>query len=232
MANDAEPSSDERDLLNLFSQSALNDYPNPDRVGCPGTAFLEKLAFHRASIAMRDERLEHVLHCSPCYREFDEIRSKRTSETHQTKRLFIGWAVAALLLCSAGLALYRYRDATSFVQGGMTHSAPIVMQLNLQDRPVLRGEGRTPSGQALELPRGQLKLTVLLPFGSENGNYEVQVLRDIQDPLITARGTANISGDVTQLPLQLNTAPLSPGRYMFGIRRPPLDWVYNPIIIR
>ena len=37
-------------LLEVFEQSSLQDYPNPDRIGCPGQPFLRKLAFDRKSI--------------------------------------------------------------------------------------------------------------------------------------------------------------------------------------
>ena len=36
---------EERRLLEMFEQSSLNDYPNPEREGCPETAFVRKLGF-------------------------------------------------------------------------------------------------------------------------------------------------------------------------------------------
>ncbi|HWF45991.1 MAG TPA: hypothetical protein VG168_03210, partial [Bryobacteraceae bacterium] len=60
MGNEQEPTGEERELLDLLSESALNDYPNPERIGCPGEVFLRQLATDRKSVPIRDPRLDHV----------------------------------------------------------------------------------------------------------------------------------------------------------------------------
>ncbi|MCU1329094.1 MAG: hypothetical protein JWN34_4464, partial [Bryobacterales bacterium] len=66
----------ERQLLDASEQAALRDFPNPDRVGCPGTEFLRTLAADRRSVSVRDPRLDHVTHCSPCFTEFARFRAE------------------------------------------------------------------------------------------------------------------------------------------------------------
>src|SRR6185437_8516397 len=66
---------EERQLLRLLAESALNDYPNPERIGCPGQDFLRTLAYRRKLIPVSDPRLDHVVRCSPCFREFTNFQA-------------------------------------------------------------------------------------------------------------------------------------------------------------
>ena len=72
-------------------------------------------------------------------------------------------------------------------------SSALVSQLDLRNRSVTRGSPEA-QGQKenLIIPRGQLSLVILLPFGSEDGDYEVEVLRQVDHPLATGQGKATI----------------------------------------
>jgi hypothetical protein len=51
----------------------LTECPNPDRIGCPGSAVVSEYARRAADF---DETVEpeadyqHIVHCSPCYADF------------------------------------------------------------------------------------------------------------------------------------------------------------------
>ena len=51
-------------------------YPNPERRGCSGTDVLRNLATRstRFEDLEQDSHWQHVVHCSPCYREFLDLR--------------------------------------------------------------------------------------------------------------------------------------------------------------
>lgn len=231
MANESEPTGEEREFLDLLAESALNDYPNPDRIGCPGDEFLRRLATDRKSVSLRDPRLDHVVHCSPCFREFTAFQAKAAKRTGKHKTILFAFAAAAALVIAVTLWIpFIHGRGNSGTQGA--NSTPIVAQINLQDRSIVRG-GSSGSGEkgTLHLPRGRLKLTVLLPFGSDAGTYQIQILQDVQRPLLTAVGTAEIVDGVTKLTVSLNTSSLNRGKYMLGVRQPPLDWTYSPIMV-
>jgi hypothetical protein len=232
MRNAQEPTGEERAFLRLLQKSALNDYPNPERIGCPGEAFLRQLATDRKSIPISDPRLDHVVHCSPCFQELTALRSHTGGGSgRRRKGILFALAAAAVLILAVGLWI-AYRRSNHNRQRGVNKDSPIVAQISLQDRSIVRGATTDrETMEPLHLPRGQLRLTVLLPFGSDSGTYEVQILRDIQKPLLTAAGSAEIVNGVTKLNVSLNTSSLSGGKYMLGVRRPPLDWTYNPITI-
>jgi hypothetical protein len=63
-----------------LQEAILTSYPNPNRVGCPGTDEVRRLAMLSLdlSIELEDaepERWEHITHCSPCYKEYLDIRA-------------------------------------------------------------------------------------------------------------------------------------------------------------
>jgi hypothetical protein len=65
----------EREIDDILS----NANPNPARTGCLSRLVLAKLA-HRAT-SLNDPRWQHLLNCSPCYREFLELREEYTRTT-------------------------------------------------------------------------------------------------------------------------------------------------------
>jgi hypothetical protein len=70
--------------LSWLQEAILRDFPNPERTGCPGTAVIR-------DIAKRSVRLEivegadwdHIMRCSPCYREFLDINDKLRTEAQE-----------------------------------------------------------------------------------------------------------------------------------------------------
>jgi hypothetical protein len=96
---------------------------------------------------------------------------------------------------------------------------------------VTRGASGEPRYGAPRVPRAFLHLTILLPFGTEAGKYDVQIQREVDKPLVLASGMAVIVDGVTTLRVDLDTSNLPPSRYLLGARRPPLDWVFAPVIL-
>lgn len=220
---------EERELLRLLSESALNDYPNPQRLGCPGDDFLHKVAYHRKLIPPSDPRLDHVVHCSPCFHEFKDFQAAATRE--RNRRWAAITTVAAVIVI--GVALWIIGPFTGMIGPSRINTTPIIAQIDLQNRSITRG-GPVPlqKNDGILVPRGRLRLTILLPSGSDEGDYHVQVLREIDKPLIASFGQAEVVEGVTKLSVTLNTSSLFPGKYLLGIRHPPLDWVFDPITVQ
>lgn len=66
----------EKDLMDAFEYVVHRDFPNPERVGCPGREVLAQLA----SLPW-DSKLSHLLahirKCAPCFDELKQIRQSR-----------------------------------------------------------------------------------------------------------------------------------------------------------
>jgi len=229
MADTWKSTGEDRKLLELLAKSALEDYPNPERNGCPGNEFVRRLAFDRPSVALDDARLDHILHCSPCFRELKELQG-RAAQKHRRRTVSIFASAVALLLASACVWFIVSHDNYA---GENRNAMPLVAQIDLQNRALTRGVSPTPQvTDNLSLPRGRLRLTVLLPFASEPGTYEVEVLKEIDKPLVTSSGRAVIVNGVSTLTLPLGTARLPAGKYLLGIRKPPTDWTFNTVTLQ
>src|SRR5580693_10600655 len=61
-------------LRQELQESALTEFPNPERAGCPAPAALEGMSRRRAE--MTQEQLHHITHCSPCLKAFLSIREE------------------------------------------------------------------------------------------------------------------------------------------------------------
>jgi|ERR1700694_1689726 len=70
LPNDMDPG--EAELLLAWGSYLEERYPNPDRIDCPGTELLKKIAgapkdFHDRKV------LDHVARCAPCANEMREL---------------------------------------------------------------------------------------------------------------------------------------------------------------
>jgi hypothetical protein len=81
-------------LMRVLKEVALTQYPNPYRKDCPGTPVLEAIA--TKSISMLDPAHEHVVRCSPCFRELTEMR--RSLRRRKTFMWSMGAAGAVIVV--------------------------------------------------------------------------------------------------------------------------------------
>lgn len=67
---------DEKTFLQDAKSALESRESNPDRVGCPPSEFLSKLASHQ--ITMEELRIwtRHLSSCGECYREFESLKPK------------------------------------------------------------------------------------------------------------------------------------------------------------
>ena len=65
----------ERELLDAFERIIHEDFPNPERIGCPGREALSKLAEGSEHIQQK-HLLAHIRQCAPCFDELKELRRK------------------------------------------------------------------------------------------------------------------------------------------------------------
>lgn len=217
----------DRQFLKLMEESALKDYPNPERIGCPGSEFLKQLATDRKSIQLSDSRLEHVPRCSPCFRDFKQYRDA-ANRAKLTRTAFLSTA-ALLAVALIALLIFNFKKPVPDQANFQT------AELDLFHNGVTRGgdtQEQTPQ-VAPALPRKRLDLQITLPFASEEGDYEVQVVRSNSEPTgLTAAGKAKIVDGKTLLKVRLDLSSLPPDSYKIGIRRIPYSWNASAVEVR
>jgi hypothetical protein len=67
----------EKELLDAFDRVVHEEYPNPQRIDCPGSsAALRKLAAEPEAV-QSPSTLAHIRQCAPCFVELRELRRRQ-----------------------------------------------------------------------------------------------------------------------------------------------------------
>jgi hypothetical protein len=205
----------------VLGRGLLKEFPNPERTGCAGSDVLKRIASKRMPLAEAERWLDHLGSCSPCYRDFTELRNVREAQRRRT--LF---AVAASLLVAIGIAgwvLIQRHNETVLSQTAV---------LDLRNRSVPRSPEPNLGEPPLELRRGFSQLNIYLPLGSPEGAYEVRIVTASGDSLLNTGGPARLNDGVTSLRVRGDVIFARPGPYNLQIRKPPSEWSSYPLVLR
>src|SRR5262245_18556572 len=185
-------------------------HPNPSREGCPPAELLLRLA--RRELPIGDPAYDHIGKCSPCYQELRTIQQTDAARSvASTTRRRLAWAAAAVLVLSVGAGAWLIS------RGDNSGAAAVSAQLDLRPYAIARGETQPADRLALQLPRGRVLLTLLLPTGSEPGPYDVEMRNGSPRPNAAARGNAELHDQVTNLEVTLDLAQVSTGTYQLAV---------------
>jgi hypothetical protein len=244
---------DDERFLKLLNGELAEGFPNPKRIGCPNSEFLQRLARHQVPISEFDPWTDHLGSCSECFGEFNRL--KLASSARRRQRVILYAAAACIVLASAGLLwrqLSRGREMSSPVAGlaatnpavvtgdrsGRQDAAstaadrePFAVMLNLT-RSTTRGEKSANDSQMIRVPARLLKCRMTLPLGSSDGLYYVQVQRAVQsEALKTAQGNATINDGDVRLDVELDLSNMSAGGYLWSYRHAGESWHRVPFVI-
>ena len=209
----------EQRILDVLTQGLSREFPNPGRVGCPGSAVLRGIAFRKLRLAEVDPWLDHLSSCSPCYQEFTELREKAASQRRRTQ---VWFAVAAVLVFT--VAGWLWVRAHQQVQPTET------AVLDLRGLSVARGENPTQAEQRpLELHQSAKHLILDLPIGSKEGAYDVALLSETGARVLVTGGTAQLQDHFVRLQADVDVGGILPGQYFLALRQPGLVWTRYPV---
>jgi hypothetical protein len=221
----------EDEIDELFSRGN----PNPTRTGCPRHDVL--VAASRKKLPIGDPAYEHLANCSPCYGEFRKLQQS----AHQSVRrlsgraAFLAAAAAVVLIAAGSIWLLRPGERSgprtpSDVSGGVPAAAQPLL-VDLRNYSVSRTDQQTPKLEPVQLGRGSMDVTILLPVGSEPGRYDVQLLDSTSRVRVSATGQAEIKNFVTTLRATMDLRSVSPGVYKLALRHEGDDWRLFPASI-
>ena len=104
--------------------------------------------------------------------------------------------------------------------------------VDLRNRSTVRGEQPSTSDEVVAtLPTRPLDLSVYLPIGSEAGQYEIQIAREAQTPLVTTSGSATLENRIVVMRSRADLTELPPGGYLLGVRKGEFRWRYYTIVL-
>jgi len=240
--------SEDRDLRETLRQTYATEFPNPKREGCPGKLKLRALA-RRETFPVVQDVVSHISRCSPCSQELTQLIRQQKS-----RQWFYRAAAVVLIVVGiaawASQALMRGRDTyvPHFPSGFRTAPEPksspqpqepsvqepqlpeVQVVLDLRKRGISRGVDSR-QVEALSLPKGRLKLSTYLPFGSEEGNYEVRISGQ-RDQVVTAKGRAAMKNRINVLTVMIDTTAFEAGRYSLAIRETGWGWFRYPLQVK
>lgn len=226
---------DERRFLELGKQVFLNDFPNPERKGCPESKVIQQITAGRLGAPEENKWVDHFASCSPCSREFSDFR-RQFQRRKYIKVVGATTVLAVAVFACIWLAVGRRATINSGTAIATNSSAGTLRTevLDLRNWSSLRSDGggskagRTP----LELQRANALLVIYLPLGSQPGKYEVQIVTGKNQRPVNVSGVALIENGNTVLRVRINLSKLIPGQYSLGIRQPPWEWRYYPSALR
>ena len=130
-------------------------------------------------------------------------------------------AAAVLLIVVGGLLWVRSRPSGQSVA---------VVVLDLRGRATVRGDNTPETSQPpLEVSRDARSLNLELPIGSNEGAYDVALIKPSGAELFRTSATAKLEDHIVILRVDVNLAGISPGSYFLGLRQPSLEWTRFPI---
>ncbi|MCI0625486.1 MAG: hypothetical protein L0387_28220 [Acidobacteria bacterium] len=240
---------EEREIREALRQTYASESPNPNREGCPNKATLRALA-RRETFPAVQEVVSHVSRCSPCSQVLTQFIRQYQS------RQWV-YRVAAVALIVVGIAawvswaLMRNRGTYGPQPPGIVKTPPEpasppqtkepsvrerrlpelqLVVLDLRKRGISRGENSNQDGE-LSLPKGRLRLSIYLPFGSDEGNYEVRV-SGRRDQVLMAKGRAALKNRINALTVEMDTSAFEAGRYSLAIREAGWGWFRYPLRVK
>jgi hypothetical protein len=189
--------------------------PNPNRIGCPGSEVIQKLA--RRELPIDHPARKHLSECSPCFREFRTLLPK-AEERRQPRRTVLVLASVAAMVIAAFLGFAVRRLPSTGVGGNA-----IMNFATSQNRGVSPSGTGQPTLEVQSYPRQKLLLTVNLPPGSDDGRYELEMLSADESRIVVhATGDAVISNGLTTFTAKVDLTHFAPGMYLARVRRPPV----------
>jgi hypothetical protein len=226
---------DEELFLRAARAYALKRFPNPDRKGCPTAAEIGAMARREASLNSIGTHAEHIATCSACLSDYLAAREKWKRRRRRTIAIL---ATAAGLAASIiGVISLRSPTPTPPTPPPIAQerrAQPELQLATLDLRPLDANRGE-PSTQ-IEIPvlaKANLRLTILLPTGSDEGNYQFEIRDERGSPQVKGAGRAVIRNYVTTIETAFDLRQLSPGRFTWSIRRAEESrWRSYPLKVR
>ncbi len=235
------PHRQEVDLIAAAARIFRTGFPNTDRSGCPSQVELQSAAKRGRSSAENEGVLQHLTSCSPCFVEYERLLAK--DRVSKSLKLL---ALCASVLIAVGFGVWFFASSgeppirppgPKIVQREAPPAPPPPVQyqvavVDLRNKSSVRGEQPSTSDDVVaSLLARPLDLSVYLPIGSEAGQYEIQIAREAQTPLVTASGSATLENRIVVMRSRADLTGLAPGRYLLAVRKGEFRWMSYTVAV-
>jgi hypothetical protein len=223
--------SQERLLLRAVAAAIKTDFPNPERCGCPNPEAVRNLAQRRIPLSQTGDLVDHIATCAPCFDAYSRLRRRR-------RIVRVIGPVVVGIICVIALAVmsspHRVPPAQSRQQL-LANLPPIpVMPVTIdyrQTSPTRSPELQVGVGETPRLPRGVLDLTILLPVGTEDGEYSIELRTSGTQAFVHASGPAKWDGHAVTLATRIDIRQVAAGVYTLALRKDGASWRTYRVIV-
>jgi len=220
---------EERRLLDLATDYVKLGFPNPERLGCPGSQALKSIAGRHLKFPEAEDIIDHIATCSPCFLEYNAIRRRLR------RRLVSGTALCCVVGLLLAALIWRLAMPTRTHNEPIAHQSPTAIKavLDFRNRTVKRSDREQDPAEAVapHLKRVLLNLSINLPIGVEDGFYSVQFRNQFGESVVNAEGKAAWDGSAETLVTAVDLRNLAPGEYILAVRRGNSAWRLYPVIL-
>ena len=222
---------EEKRLIESAANSVKLDFPNPERLDCPGPDVLMAIAQRRLSSLETEDIIDHIATCSPCFLEYTEGR--RRHHLH----VITGVALACAAAIVAVVVVWRFGPVHLFPRkeplARELPSPVLKATLDFRYTTVERSKGAPPSNNQ-EIPHLRstlVDLIIKLPIGTEDGVYSLQLRNRLDQPIVDTTGTATWDGSAETLITTVDLRKLEPGEYILALRHGSSSWRAYPVVV-
>jgi hypothetical protein len=222
---------DEIDLLTAAREALPSDFPNPERLNCPEASTLEAVAARRLSVSDIDDLIDHIATCSPCFTAYSEYRNAYCSRRNKK---VLGTLLAVLAVATAA---WHFGRPILFPKPHppeqIAETAPPTAVLDFRNRTSERSAQSPPQGpqEVPHMRRSLLDVQMLLPLGTEDGQYSLQISNSGGEITAQSTGTARFDGTSEALTARVDLRTIKPGQYTLAIRRGTSSWHQYSVIV-
>jgi hypothetical protein len=221
----------EQDLLDFTRSYLSEDFPNPERKGCPPDDALRVLA--SAPIQSAKSVSDHLTCCSPCFNAYmahiaharaQEVQSQRIRRATWVRRSLITAGVAVMLMIAIYLLFPRWHGdpivaprtpAPGGKPGTPAQTAMYVPVLvDLSNASPVRGLGQSKAGPSPQVIPSIpfIDFTLQLPLASQARGYSV-MLRSNQHVVWSDSAQAHLGNGQTLLHMHADFSHVLVGNY-------------------
>jgi hypothetical protein len=222
---------DETELLKVATDTLTSDFPNPERLSCPGASTLQAIAGRRLSLPDVDDVIDHIATCSPCFSAYSAYRKEHRSRTYRRR-----YGAVMVFLTVAFASWYLGREVLSPTRRSpqqISEITPLAAVLDFHNSTAERSD-QTPLPRPQEAPhlqRSLLNLQIRLPLGTEDGSYTVQFRNNAGGIAVQSTGTVKWDGTTETLSTQIDLRTVVPGQYTVAVRKGAASWHQYSVIV-
>src|SRR5260370_37297839 len=126
------------------------------------------------------------------------------------RRLFALAASILIVACLAGWALFQKQKKPLATETAM---------LDLRNRSISRGTEPNPAEPPLEVNRAAAHWSIFLPFGSNDGPYDIRLLAGSGELLVSTKADAKLTDGVAVIQISVDLSPRSPRQCLLRLTK-------------